>query len=442
MRLDHNPFLLPLFATLLSSAALAAGAAPASGEGPASAGVQSVYPQARALYLELHQHPELSSHETRTAALLAGKLRGLGYRVTEHVGGTGLVALLENGAGPTVMLRAELDALPVEEKTGLPYASTARTKDDQGNDVPVMQACGHDLHMAALLGTAALLAASRGTWRGTLMLIGQPAEETITGARAMLDDGVFRRFPKPDLGLALHDTNELPAGHISVRAGPAFANADSLRVTIYGRGGHGSRPDTTIDPILIAARTVEALQSIVSREVHPGELAVITVGYIHGGTKNNIIPDQVELGLTVRTYKPEVRAQLLKAIARVVEGQAAAAGAEKTPTIDRYEYTDAVVNDPALTARLRPALEQALGRENVDELPAATGSEDYSFFVNAGVPSLYFSLGAAEPGAFAQAKAAGKNLPSLHSSLFAPDLEPALKTAIAAEAAALRQLLQ
>jgi len=258
----------------------------------------------------------------------------------------------------------------------------------------------------------------------------------------MVDDGVFRRFPKPDLGLALHDTNELAAGHISVRAGAVFTNADSLRVTIFGRGGHGSRPDTTVDPILIAARIVEGLQSIVSREVHPGEMAVITVGYIHGGTKNNIIPDQVELGLTVRSYKPEVRALLLKSISRVVEGQAAAAGAEKMPTIDRFEYTDAVVNDTALTARLRPALEQALGKENVEELPPATGSEDYSYFVNAGVPSLYFSLGAAEPGALAQAKAAGKSLPSLHSSLFAPDLEPALKTAIAAEVTALRQLLQ
>jgi amidohydrolase len=435
--------LLPL--ALLGSTLMAQPSATsnsANAESPNSPEVNAVFGEAKALYLDLHQHPELSSHETETAAKLSAKLRALGYEVTEHVGGTGIVAILKNGAGPTVMLRTELDALPVEEKTGLPYASKVRTKDDKGNDVGVMQACGHDLHMSSLYGTAAIMAKTKSTWHGTLMLIGQPAEETITGARAMLEDGLFKRFPKPDIGLALHDTNLVPAGRISMRAGFEATNADSLKVTIYGKGGHGSAPDATIDPILIAAKTIESLQSIVSREVHPGEMAVVTVGYIHGGTKNNIIPDSVEMGLTVRSYKPDVRAHVLKAIARIVAGEGAAAGVEKMPTIDRYEYTDAVVNDAGLVERLRPALENALGKENVEELPPNTGSEDYSYFVNAGVPSVYFDLGAAEPKNFADAKATGRKLPTLHSSLFAPDVDPALHTGIAAEVTALRALLK
>jgi amidohydrolase len=411
-------------------------------ESPNSAEVNSVFPSAKEFYLDLHQHPELSSHETQTAAKMADRLRTLGYEVTEHVGGTGVVAILKNGAGPTVMLRTELDALPVEEKTGLPYASTVRTKDDKGNDVGVMQACGHDLHMSSFYGTAAIMAKTKDTWHGTLMLIGQPAEETISGARAMLEDGVFKRFPKPDMGLAMHDTNFMPVGQVSVLVGAMATNADSLKVTIYGKGGHGSAPDATIDPILIAAKTIESLQSIVSREVHPGEMAVVTVGYIRGGTKNNIIPDSVEMGLTVRSYKQDVREHVLKAINRIVAGEAAAAGVEKMPTVDRYEYTDAVVNDGKLVARLRPTLAEALGKENVTEIPPGTGSEDYSYFVNAGVPSVYFDLGVAEPKTFADAKAAGRKLPGLHSSLFAPDVDPALHTGIAAEVTALRTLLQ
>jgi len=407
-----------------------------------SAEVEAVFPAAKALYLDLHQHPELSAHETQTAAKLAEKLRALGYAVTEHVGGTGIVAILRNGAGPTVMLRTELDALPVEEKTGLAYASKVRAKDDAGNEVGVMQACGHDLHMSSWYGTATVMAKSKETWHGTLMLIGQPAEETITGARKMVDDGLFTRFAKPDFGLALHDTNLLRAGTISMHAGFVGSNADSLKVTIYGKGGHGAYPDMTIDPILIAAKTVESLQSIVSREVHPGEMAIITVGYIHGGAKNNIIPDAVELGLTVRSYKPEVRAQLLKAITRIVNGEAQAAGVEKMPSIERYEYTDAVVNDPTVVERLRPGMEIALGKDNLKELPPSPGSEDYSVFIAAGVPSVYFELGAAEPKNFADAKATGRKLPSLHSSLFAPDVDPALHTGIAAEVTALRTLLQ
>src|SRR5580704_5064686 len=274
---------------------------------PASKEVDAVYPDARALYLDLHQTPELSGDETQTAAKLASRLRALGYDVAEHVDGTGIVAILKNGAGLTVMLRTELDALPVEEKTALDYASKVHTKDDGGHDVPVMHACGHDLHMASIIATAAIMAHSKETWHGTLMLIGQPAEETISGAKGMLDDGLLRRFPKPDVAVALHVGNTLPAGMVGITPGVLNTNADSLRITIYGKGGHGSAPNTAIDPIVIAARTISALQTIASREVKPGEMAVVTVGYIQAGTKNNIIPDQAELGLTVRTFKADVR---------------------------------------------------------------------------------------------------------------------------------------
>lgn len=296
--------------------------------------VSSVLPDAQTLYLDLHQHPELSSHEMRTAAELATRLRTLGYEVTEHVGGTGVVGILKNGPGPTVMLRTELDALPVEEKTGLPYASKVRTKDDSGRDVGVMHACGHDVHMAALWGTAAIMARNKESWHGTLMLIGQPAEETITGADRMIKDGLFTRFPKPDIGIALHDTNNLPVGKVGITPGYAKATADSIRITVYGKGGHGAQPQTTVDPVLIAARIAVTLQSIVAREIKPGDAAVITVGYIQAGTKNNIIPDDAQMGLTVRSYKPEVRQHLLAAIERVAKGEAMAAGAEKMP-LDR-----------------------------------------------------------------------------------------------------------
>ena len=298
---------------------------PAFAQAPASKEVESVYPDAHALYLDLHQNPELSSHEAQTAAKLADHLRSLGYDVTEHVGGTGIVAIMKNGAGPTVMLRTELDALPVEEKTGLSYASKVHAKDDAGHDVPVMHACGHDLHMASILGTAEIMARSKDTWHGTLMLIGQPAEETIGGAKAMLADGLFTRFPRPDVAVALHVGNTLPAGMVGITPGVYNTNADSLRITIYGKGGHGSAPQTAIDPIVIAARTILALQTITSREVKPGEMAVVTVGYVHAGTKNNIIPDQAELGLTVRTNNPEVRKQVLAAIARITKAEAEAA---------------------------------------------------------------------------------------------------------------------
>jgi len=406
-----------------------------------TAEVNAVFPDARALYLDLHQHPELSGHEVQTAATMAAKLRALGYDVTEHVGGTGIVALLKNGPGATIMLRTELDALPVEEKTALPYASKVRTKDDSGADVPVMHACGHDVHMAALYGTAAIMARTKQTWHGTLMLIGQPAEETIGGATGMVKDGLFTRFPRPDVAVALHVFNELPAGKISIVPGIYDSNADSLRLTIYGKGGHGARPEATIDPIVIAARTILALQTIPSREVKPGELAIITVGYVHAGTKNNIIPDQAELGLTVRTFKPEIRKQVLAAISRIVKAEAAAANVPREPSLVNYEETDAVYNNPALVERLRAPLESTLGRDNVGTDEPKTGSEDFSVFVEQGIPGFYFNLGGAYPDKFAQSKASGVPLPSNHSSLFAPDLDPALRTAISAEVAVLRNLL-
>jgi hippurate hydrolase len=425
---------IALFAVLTASAA-----AP----GPeVSKEVEAVYPQAHALYLDLHENPELSSHETQTAAKLASRLRSLGYDITEHVGGTGVVAMLRNGSGPTVMLRTELDALPVEEKTGLNYASKVHTKDDAGRDVPVMHACGHDLHLASLTGTAAIMVHSKPTWHGTLMLIGQPAEETISGARGMIDAGLFKRFPKPDVAVALHVVNLLPAGNVGITPGIMSTNADSLRITLYGKGGHGSAPHTAIDPIVMAAKTILGLQTIASREVKPGEMAVVTVGYIHAGTKNNIIPDQAELGLTVRTYKAEVRKQVLAAITRIVRAEAAAAGAPLEPSIERYEGADAVYNDPTLAQRLKGALESALGKDDVVIQEPITASEDFSDFIAQGIPGFYFSLGGADPGKYTQAKAAGENLPSNHSPLFAPDVDPALHTAITAEVAVLRNLLQ
>jgi hippurate hydrolase len=403
--------------------------------------VEAAYPAAHELYLDLHQNPELSSHETQTAAKLAARLRSLGYEVTEHVGGTGIVAILKNGAGPVVMMRTELDALPVEEKTGLPYASRVHTKDDDGRDVPVMHACGHDLHMATLVATADIMAHSKASWHGTLMLIGQPAEETISGAKRMIDDGLFTRFPKPSVGFALHVGNDLPANQVGITPGIYNSNADSLKITIYGKGGHGASPETAIDPIVIAAKTILSLQTIVSREVKPGEMAVITVGYVHAGNKNNIIPDHAEMGLTVRTFKTDVRQQILAAITRVVKAEAQAGGATKEPLIEHPEFTDSVYNDPALAERLRKPLEAALGKENVIGGDPITPSEDYSAFIAQGVPSLYLRLGGANPQKYAETKAAGEKLPSNHSPLFAPDADLALHTGITAEVAVLRNLL-
>jgi len=403
--------------------------------------VQTVYPASYALYTDLHEHPELSSHETQTAAKLASRLRSLGYDVTENVGGTGFVAMMKNGTGPTIMLRTELDALPVQEKTGLPYASKVVAKDDNGKEVPVMHACGHDLHMASLIGTAEIMAQTRNMWHGTLLIIGQPAEETISGAKRMLDDGLMSRFPKPDVIVALHVGNSLPAGKVGVTSGYMSSNADSIKITIFGKGSHGSQPHNSIDPIVLGAKIVLALQTIPSREVKPGEPVVVTVGYFQSGLKNNIIPDEAKLGLTVRTYDPDVRKHVLAAINRIVKGEAEAAGVTKLPEIVHDEATDAVYNDPALEKSMTAVLVKALGKDNVEQEPPSMTSEDFSYFVEQGVPGFYFSLGGANPEQYAKANASGEKLPSNHSPLFAPDAKPALETGITAEVAVLRHLL-
>ena len=357
------------------------------------------------------------------------------------LGGTGIVAVLTERGGSHGDAQNRTGRFACGRKNRLAYASKVRTKDDAGHDVPVMHACGHDLHMASILGTAEIMAHSKETWHGTLILIGQPAEETIGGAKAMLNDGLLTRFPKPDVAVALHVGNEGPAGTVGITPGVYNTNADSLRITIYGKGGHGSAPHTAIDPIVIAARTILSLQTIVSREVKPGEMAVITVGYIQAGTKNNIIPDQAELGLTVRTRKDDVRKQILAAISRITKAEAEAGGATRPPSIEHYESADLVYNDPALAARMRGVLETALGKANVLIEEPITASEDFSYFVEQGIPGFYFSLGGADPVKFAQAKAAGTRLPSNHSPLFAPDVDPALRTGIEAEVAVLRNLL-
>jgi amidohydrolase len=403
--------------------------------------VVAAYPQADALYQDLHRHPELSGHEQQTASKLAELLRPLGFDVTTGIGGAGLVAILKNGAGPTVMLRTELDALPVTENTGVAYASTVRTKDDSGADVGVMHACGHDVHMAAWMSTARIMAATRTTWTGTLMLIGQPAEETVTGAKAMLTDGLLTRFPRPDYALAVHDDARLPAGVIGFHAGPILTNSDTVKITVFGRGGHGARPEATVDPIVIASRIVLALQTIVSRENSPFDPAVITVGMIHGGTKNNIIPDEVQLQLTVRSFTPAVRLRLRTAIDRVTKGEAAAAAAPREPLIEHIEGTGALVNDPALTQRVVAALTGAMGPEVVKDTPPEMASEDFSEFQRAGIPTLMLRVGAVEKTKYAAAMTSGTPLPSLHSSLFVPDRQPTITAAIAAEVVALRALM-
>jgi amidohydrolase len=406
-----------------------------------AAEVDGVYPRSETLYRELHKSPELSSHETATAAKLANELQQIGFQVTTGVGGTGVVGILKNGAGPVAMLRTELDALPVLENTGLPFASTVRTKDDAGLDVPVMHACGHDAHMAAWTGTARIMAADRTKWSGTLIVIGQPAEETGAGAKAMVADGLLTRFPRPDFAIAVHDDSRRPSGEVGLHAGPILTNADALTIHIFGRGGHGARPEATIDPIVIAARTVVALQTIVAREVSPFDPAVITVGSIHGGTKNNIIPDEVVLQLTVRSFTDAVRQQLLRAIDRIVKAEAMAGGATRAPTIDRIVTADALVNDSALARRLSPVLMKEFGREHSVDVPPEMAGEDFSVFPLAGIPSVMLRIGAVEPAKYAAAMKSGAPLPSLHSSQFAPDAEATIKTAMMAEVLSLRELM-
>jgi hippurate hydrolase len=407
------------------------------------ADVDAAYPEIEALYKDLHRNPELAFQETQTTAKLAARLKTLGFEVTTGVGKTGIVAIMKNGAGPTVMLRTELDALPVAEKTGLPFASVLTTKNLAGQVVPVMHACGHDIHMSAWVGTARIMADNKDRWRGTLMLVGQPAEETLSGAVAMLEDGLFKRFPRPDFALSLHDDDTMAAGTIGYHAGLFRAMSDRVEITVYGRGGHAAMPHNTIDPVVLASRIVLSLQTIVSRENNPAEPIVITVGSIHGGTQGNIIPDEVKLELSVRTLTPQVRTRTLAAIRRIAKGEADAAGAPREPLVTVPTVAPLpVVNDPALISRLVGALKTSLGEQNVVEMPAKMTSEDFAQYGAAGVPSALLHIGAVNPRTLEESRRSGIPVPAPHSPEWAPDYEPTLKGAIHAEVAALLELLR
>ena len=404
------------------------------------------------IYKHLHRTPELSRHEEKTSAFLAGELRKLGYTVTEHIGeyedgaqAFGIVAILENGAGPRLLIRTDMDALPVEEMTGLDYASTVKSTDPDGHPVSVMHACGHDLHMTVLLGTARELAARKKQWRGTLMLIGQPSEEIIQGAAAMMADHLYERFGRPDFVLSEHDGNDVPAGSISVKDGPLLASANTLNVTLRGIGGHGSQPQSGKDPILLAAEFVLVSQSIVSRQIDPQQPAVLSVGTIHGGTKNNIIPDEVTLGMTLRTYSPAVRDAIIADVRRTANGLAQAYGipADRMPVITLGESTPATYNDPALAERLRASAVAVLGKDHVVDGTAAMGSEDVGqFSLDGKIPAVMFRLGAADPAKLEASLKSGVPLPSLHSALFAPVYSAAIPTGVTAMTAMALDLLK
>jgi amidohydrolase len=408
-----------------------------------------------ATYKTLHAAPELSHHEEKTSTFFAAQLRAIGYDVTERVGkyenpewiSYGVVAVMKNGAGPVVLIRTELDGLPVNEKTGLAYASAVKTKNDAGDEVSVMHACGHDVHITSMLGTAKMLSELKDQWHGTLIIIGQPAEETVDGARAMMRDGLYQKFPKPDFVVTLHDHSELEAGKIGYTPGYSLASADSVDIKIRGVGGHGAAPETTKDPIVVAAEIVLALQTIVSRENSPLDPAVITVGSIHGGSKHNIIPDEVNLQLTVRAYSEGVRKRMLASIERITKGIALAAGipADRAPIvkISEVQFTAATYNDPELTERLAGVFTRALGAENVVKLPPLMMSEDFGYLsLDKKIPSVDFTLGAVDPEKVKQSRAAGTQLPSLHSALFAPLPEPTIRTGVKAMTSAVLDLMK
>lgn len=406
-------------------------AAPGAGDAGLAAWAAAELPTLVELYRHFHAHPELSLHEQETAARVAAEWEAAGFTVTRNVGGHGVVGLLENGAGPTLMLRTDLDALPVVERTGLAYASRVKVQDRSGNEVGVMHACGHDIHMTCLIGAARYLAARRDGWRGRLMLVGQPAEERVMGAQAMLDDGLFTRFPKPDFAVALHCDARLAAGAVGCRAGYALANSDSVDVTLHGKGGHGAYPHTTVDPIVQAAQFILAIQTIVSREVPPTEPAVITVGSIQAGTKHNIIGDRCDLQLTVRSYSDEVRGRLLAAIERKARGIALSMNAPE-PTVTVTEGTPALFNDDTLNARLEGVFRRLLGDSRVTLGERSMGGEDFSRYGRAGVPIVMFRLGTVAQRRLDRLQELGQEPPSLHSALYYPDAEPTLETGVVA----------
>ena len=418
-----------------------------------SAFIQSELPGLVTTYKGIHSHPELSHFEADTSATLAAGLRAAGYSVTDHVGvypdgsrAYGVVGILKNGAGPTLLVRGDMDALPIVEETGVDYASHVRAKDRAGQEVGVMEACGHDVHTTVLLGTARALAADKGAWHGTLMIVGQPSEETIDGAKAMLADHLYERFGRPDMVVGLHDTNNHAAGTVGITSGPAMASSTSVDVTIRGIGGHGAYPQAGRDPVLMAAEYVVQLQTIVSREEDPSEPAVVTVGDIHGGTKRNIIPDEVKLELTTRAFSDKARQVILDGLAQMAQGLGTsyALPPDKMPvvTVLAAESTPVLINDPAMTARVKALLVKALGPGNVFDDPHVMGSEDVGVFgLGQQIPTVYYWLGAMYPDRFAAAKAAGKTLPGPHTSKFEPDPEPTILTGVTAMTAVVEGLL-
>lgn len=393
-----------------------------------------------ALYKDLHAHPELGFQETRSSGVLAAEMRKLGFDVTQGIGKTGLVAMFRNGPGPTVMVRTDMDALPLREQTGLPYASSAVTEWN-GREVGVMHACGHDLHMATWVGAASALIATRNAWSGTLMFVAQPAEESGGGAKAMLADGLFTRFPVPDYAFALH-TAPVAAGTVQYRAGVLTSNSDTIAITFKGRGGHGSNPSATIDPVLIASRFVVDLQSVVAREKDPQQAGVITIGAIEGGSAANIIPDQVAIRGTIRSFDAATRRLLRDGTARIARGSAAMAGAPEPDVAITAGY-DAVINDDALTQRIAKVFQAEFGDKATPQAQPGTPSEDYSDFVNAGVPrSLYFTIGVIDPALVAAAAQGGPAFATNHSPQFAPLPEPAIRTGATAMALAVAEMLR
>jgi len=413
-------------------------------------------PSLLGIYKDIHTHPELSGYEERTAALVAKELRAAGCHVTEHLGkyensklkAYGVVGVMKNGDGPTVLVRTDMDALPVEEETGLPYASKVVAKNDEGKDVHVMHACGHDTHIAAFIGTARSLGKLKDQWHGTIVFVAQPAEEIGTGARALLKDGLYDRFGKPNFALGFHDKADVQAGHIGITEGYTSANVDSVDVTVRGVGGHGAYPHKTKDPVVLAAEMINAWQTIVSRENNPLDPIVITVGSIHGGTKRNIIPDEVQMQLTVRTYKKEVREKALAAIDRIARQIAAAAGVppDRAPvvTVRKDEVCPAMYNNPELTKRLVVVWKKSLGDENVELVDPTMGGEDFSEYSlpDHSIPAVNFHFGAVDPGKIADYKKAGKELPSLHSSKFAPVPEPTIRIGVIGMTSAVLDLMK
>ena len=395
-------------------------------------------------------------HEERSAAIVAKELKAAGCEVTERVGKYekpgatcfGVVGVMKNGAGPTVLVRTDLDALPVHEETGLPYASTVTTKNDEGKEVPVMHACGHDAHISMFIGVVRVLAKLKDQWHGTIVFVAQPAEETGNGARALLHAGLYEKFGKPDFALGFHDKADMQTGHIGVTEGYTYANVDSVDVTVRGVGGHGAYPHKTKDPIVLAAEMINTWQTIASRENNPLDPIVVTVGSIHGGTKHNIIPDEVKMQLTVRTYKPETRERVLAAIDQIAKGCAMAAGIppDRAPIVSvaKDQFTPATYNNPELTKRLLAVWKKTLGNENVEIVDATMGGEDFSEYSlpDHSIPAVDFHIGAVDPVKIADSKKNGTMLPSLHSSKFAPVPEPTIRTGIIAMTAAVVELMK